>query len=58
MKTTAKLWLKVKKSRSTLLQVGGCGFVSAAACLIWLPAGLVVIGVSLFLLEYLSNGER
>ncbi len=43
--------------RTTLLSVGGFGFVSAAAWDVARPLGLLSIGLSLLAIEYLTGGE-
>jgi hypothetical protein len=43
-----------RRARSAVLHLGGLGSITAAAWLVAAPLGLLVAGVSLLVLEYLS----
>jgi hypothetical protein len=44
-----------RRARSLVLHVGGLGCVTAAAWLVAVPLGLLVAGVALLTLEYLTS---
>lgn len=50
-------WDKVSKVRG-LLSVVGFGFLDAAAWTVALPLGLVAIGVSLLLVDFMSEDRK
>lgn len=48
----------LRKAKTALLLTGAAGCITAAAWSVALPLGLLVAGLSLGFLEYMSDGER
>lgn len=46
-----------RRARRLLLHLGGLGAITAAAWMVAVPLGLLIAGVSLLVLEYLSAPE-
>ena len=50
-------WERLKRLSSPARVTLGCAAIAGGAFLIYVPAGLVVVGLSLFLIDFLSGED-